>query len=958
MLNSRRTTWGALLAAALLALGCGADGANGAAGPAGKDGVDGTTGAQGDKGDTGDKGDKGDPGDTPALQNDVSVTVTDGANPIAGVAITMSPGTATGTTDAQGKYTFSKLDVGTYIFTFKLAGYLDQSLPVAVSLAGPTTVTVTMGVDMTVGAPTVATTDNLLTGFGKTVTLSVAATGKAPFTYSWKQVEGPDVTLSGEDTDTITYTSQSFAEAMGDVAIENARFGVIGVNPDQAGNYVFDVTVKDADGRATTVSVHANATRPSKGLRMAPVGVPVWLQGDGVIDNQTTWSWNLDKSAVAGSTAALDDTTAQFPTFTPDKTGVYTLTETVANKTMKIYAGTWMGVMNADGSMPSICSTCHGNFVGATDNWAPFKDTNHFSGLKNKLDGISTQHFTEECLSCHTVGYDKTAANGGFDDLESQSSWTFPATLQAGNWDALVADPKVGPLAGIQCESCHGPQTGPSGGPHTSSTKPTGADQQARISWSSDVCASCHQEKPYHYKPGQWSLGGHSNLELAIEEGARTDANVAHCARCHAGQGFGRYAKQLNQGFSGYLTSDGNALDPAGVANHKGTPAELQAIGLNHDEVQPQTCAACHDPHGNGNPAQLRVYDTIKVLPSGMDNIAGMGSGLICATCHNSRNGEHTDYASNTTDGNGNFIPLPGLVSFSGPHSSAQSDVVFGFNAYFTPRITPSAHLAVKDTCAGCHVKIATAAEQASMETSNHSFRADNTICGACHGENVNGEALQAANQLQLDGLRQLWASKTLTTIKNAINYVPPTGTMDVALRAYDPITNAYSTTGSTITTSTTGAVHLDTTNVPTKVDAYYTASGTLLLAITVPNPVTFQPINSSGPVGSPVTTNVLIASASTLVTNQAVPTTLPWWTATAKYTVFSVPTPASGTTTVSYPALPAPPAWVNVNDVQTLYKTYWNFSVLINDKTLGIHNPSFFNKVIEATSAKLMAMP
>ena len=960
MLNSRRTTWGTLLAVSLLALGCGADGKDGAVGPAGKDGVDGATGSQGETGSTGETGSKGDPADVPVLKNDVSVTVTDGTNPVSGVAITMSPGTATGTTDAQGKATIAQLDVGTYIFTFKLAGYLDQTVPVAVSLAGPSSVQVVLGVDMTVGAPTLATTDNLMTGFGKSVTLQVAATGKGPFTYAWKQIEGPEVTLTGADTDSVTYTSEAFQEAMGESTHENARFGTLGVNPDQAGNYHFEVTVKDADGRETKAHVKANSTRPTTGLRMVPIGVPVWLQGDGpaISATQTTWNWTLDKTAATGSTAVLQDATSQFPSFVPDKVGAYTLVETVANKTLKVYAGTWSGSMTADGSVPSLCANCHGTLPAATDNWAQHKNTKHFSSLHEEIDGISTSPLTADRLATYTVGYDKTATNGGFDDVEPMSTWTFPATLEAGNWDKLVADPKLGPLAGIQCENCHGPQVGPSGGPHTSSTKPTGSDVQARISWSADVCASCHQQTPYGFKPGQWAIGAHASLELAIEEGARTDANSAHCGRCHAAQGYARYVGQLNQDYYAFLTSDGKPLDPAGITNTKATPAQLAAIGMNAAEVQPPSCAACHDPHGGANPAQLRIYDTVSMLPSGLDKVSGMGSGVICVTCHNSRNAEHTDYASNTTDINGKFISLPGLVSFGGPHASAQSDFVFGFNAYFMPRKSPSAHLAVKDTCAGCHVNIATKEQEAAGETSNHSFRADNTICGACHGATVNGEALQAVNLTQIDSLRALWASKTLTTLKAAVNFVPVTGTMDVAVRAYDPITNAYSTSSSTVTTATAGMVHLTPANAPTKVDAYYTTTGTLLLAITVPTAVTFQPVTSAGPVGSPVTTNVIYANVSTLVTNQAVPTTLPWWTATAKYTVFSVPAPASGTVTTSYPALPAPPAWVVFNDVQTLFKAYWNFSMLTADNTKGIHNPSFFNGVVSATSARLLALP
>ena len=73
--------------------------------------------------------------------------------------------------------------------------------------------------------------------------------------------------------------------------------------------------------------------------------------------------------------------------------------------------------------------------------------------------------------------------------------------------------------------------------------------------------------------------------------------------------------------------------------------------------MEPQTCQACHDPHDNTaggtcpdgklngvDCSQLRIYDAIPALPNGLTNISGMGAGAICATCHNSRNGEHTDF--------------------------------------------------------------------------------------------------------------------------------------------------------------------------------------------------------------------------------------------------------------------------------------------------------------------------
>jgi hypothetical protein len=885
MLSSRRAVWGAALTAMLFALGCaGADGTTGPAGPAGKDGA---TGATGEKGDTGDKGDKGDKGDTPTLVNDVSGAVTDGTNPLEGVDVTITGGAST-KTDANGAFKLTGLDVGAYELTFHLDGYFDQTMFVGVASSGPTTVNVALAIDVASGTPpAVSVTDNLLAGFGKSVSLMATATGKAPLTYTWEQTSGPEVTITGATTNTITFTTQSFAEAMGEHTHENARFGTLGVNPDQAGNYAFEVTVKDADGRETTTAVHVNATRPTTGLRMVPVGVPVWLQGDGplVSATQTTWNWTLNKTGASGSTATLANPTSQFPSFIPDKTGTYVLTETVSAKSLTVYAGTWFGSETPDGSMPSLCSTCHGNLPQATDQWTPFKDTNHYWGLQKKLDGVSTQHFTEECLSCHTVGYDKTASNGGFDDLEAQSSWTFPTTLKAGNWDQLVNDPKLGVVAGIQCENCHGPQLGPSGGPHTSSTKPTGADTGARISWSSDVCGSCHQEEPYHYKPGQWAESKHASLELAYYD-ATVEARgttAAHCGRCHTAQGYAQYVSQLQQGYTGNLTTDGKPANGSNTA----TITSLTNLGLTQATVQSQTCAACHDPHNATNPAQLRIYDTVPGLPNGLGKISGMGSGMICATCHNTRNGAHND-----------SVPL---TSYSAPHVPSQTDMLFGFNTYFTPQYNPSAHLAVGDTCAGCHFKVATGSQLASGQDRNHSFKVDNTICSSCHSANTDGEGLAALNETQLMGLESAIAGKIASLINNEL-----TANGAYTIRVWDPTTDLY---------SSSSASNVSLTTAPSSV-SLYEVHGQAGFILHMPTAMSFTLTDGST---SAPSNDVYLQGGS--LKNAAASTAL-----------FSAGS--------------------------DLMKAMWNYYYLHGDGTHGIHNPSFFNKVVSASIEKVSALP
>jgi len=372
---------------------------------------------------------------------------------------------------------------------------------------------------------------------------------------------------------------------------------------------------------------------------------------------------------------------------------------------------------------------------------------------------------------------------------------------------------------------------------------------------------------------------------------------------------FGRNAR-----YSTYLTSDGKPLDttPA-AANHKATSAELTKIGMTAAEVQPVTCAVCHDPHDATNPAQLRAYDKVASLPNGMTNVSGMGSGLICATCHNSRNGEHTDYALNATDTNGLWTPTT-LASFGAPHASAQTDMVFGFNAFFMPRYSPSAHLAVKDTCAGCHYGIATDAQQAAKEDKNHSFVVDNTICAACHSSNVDGSALQSVNQLQIDGLFALLAKKTLDPIKAWMNAPNP----QFYVRAYDPVSAAYSNASSTTS-------NVAITTIPTSIEWYWLGTNTAMLILHLPTPVTFTPVGAT----TPVTTSNVYTNVSAVRTASTSNATMVWNAATA-----------------------------SAANTQVMYKAYWNGQLLRNDNTRGIHNPSFFSGVIAKTSAVLQTLP
>jgi hypothetical protein len=264
---------------------------------------------------------------------------------------------------------------------------------------------------------------------------------------------------------------------------------------------------------------------------------------------------------------------------------------------------------------------------------------------------------------------------------------------------------------------------------------------------------------------------------------------------------------------------------------------------------------------------------------------------MICMACHNTRNGEHSDF-------------VPATTSYSAPHIAAQTDVVYGFNAYFAPRYTPSKHLAVADTCVGCH---SAAAAQVANASSNHSFKVDTTLCAACHTSNVDGAAFQAAYKAQLDALGQAINGKVLNLIAAAL--LPANGAQYTA-RVWDSVSDNY---------SSAAASNVALTAAPKSID-YFEIHGQLGFILHLPAAVAVALVDSAGnPAGSINTADVYVPAGS--LKN------------------------AGGTAAL----------FAASSDYA---KALWNWNLLSNDRTLGVHNPDFYTNVLGATNAKVAALP
>ncbi len=757
---------------------------------------------------TGDKGETGPPGTsctvtdnldgtkTIACEDGTTVTISDGASArdrgtIAGIVTSSKGGGATGvmvTTDpdtgasaltaGNGAFTL-EVPVGVYAVHFDNPDYEPKTIS-GVSIVGGGSATFTIMLERLNPLEAVGGVVEP-TGFGMPAALGVTVTGAAgPITYQWEQIGGPtQVTLSSPTAAQPTFTTGTLEEILASGAVEvelEPRAGLVGIDHGQLEEmtYEFRATVSAltmTDGQwTTTATVQVKPASVQGGGFSFPTGL-VAIANDA---EAPSYAWTM--TAPAGSSAVLQGATTRNPSFIPDVPGTFTLTNSAPDPdtVVTLRADEWLSMTTSVN-----CGACHHD---QRDAW---QGTGHATMLQRGLDGELAPYYNEECIGCHTLGYDRGADNGGFDDIAEAMSWEFPP-LGPGTY-AMLPDELKG-FANIQCESCHGP-----GGDHF------GSPDTMKKSLAVSACATCHQEEPYHDLVGQWRTSGHANLELALED-ATTEARgttAAHCGRCHSGQGFVRWSQQILAGNSGNITKpDGSAADLA----------YLQQLGLTRAEIQPQTCATCHDPHTTG----LRIpEDATITLPSGY-TVTELGAGTLCIACHNTRNGQRDDDHPPT--------------SFSAPHVAAQGDVFMGKNAFFVSGYQISDHAAIQDTCATCHVTLV----PDSVDTMgvNHTFKADRSICATCHGPGVTGTAISAQVELALEDVGYAAAEGVRETLASLV-----LGGQSYRVRAWDPATDLYSSTSSS-------SSNIVLAEAPTGV-ALVEIHGQSGFTMTMPNPVT-----------------------------------------------------------------------------------------------------------------------
>lgn len=383
------------------------------------------------------------------------------------------------------------------------------------------------------------------------------------------------------------------------------------------------------------------------------------------------------------------------------------------------------------GQQHYLCQICH------ADKMPAFEATDHATALSVQISGEGSSHFSPNCISCHTLGYDTDpgATNGGFDDVAAQIGWTFPSTLSPTNWTEMNTN--LQNKANVQCESCHGPASA-----HMLSLGFTNAID---VTLSAGTCGQCHDSLPHHVKAYEWGISMHSTGYVFRFSGS--------CQPCHSSRGFIE------------------TWDPV-YAGTSRTPRGTEQEGI--------SCTACHDPHTTGmGEHQLRAIRTATMGNGTVITEEMAGTGVLCMNCHHSRQNNATQIA--------------GSSSLS-PHYGAMGDMLAGVNGYeYGLDMPKSRHMqAVENSCVGCHMQLIAKTSFSNLNTKvgGHTFRmayedGTNTykvteVCSVCHvesgtfdfgGEDYDRdgtvEGVQTEIQDLLDTLGRLLPPVGQTTVNN-----------------------------------------------------------------------------------------------------------------------------------------------------------------------------------------------
>jgi hypothetical protein len=250
------------------------------------------------------------------------------------------------------------------------------------------------------------------------------------------------------------------------------------------------------------------------------------------------------------------------------------------------------------------------------------------------------------------------------------------------------------------------------------------------------TCTECHNDAGLvATKMAGWEVSKHGSGTAMAEEYGNPS-----CSYCHSGNSF-RAALVAGTNFS---NQEAGAVEPAR-----------------------QDCYACHQIHTTYTKADFAIRTEAAVALVVNTGTFDGGAGNLCVNCHQARR-----YMAN-------FVDKTDATKFAATsrfntHYSSQSDVMMGsvdVNAALGVEGKASAHMAVPDTCVGCHMG----------DAKNHTFTAQLSTCVTCHADatstDVNGFSTELAGKITQ--LEEALLAKNLIVASAEGGYSAVAGTYD-----------------------------------------------------------------------------------------------------------------------------------------------------------------------------------